>query len=119
MFFEGVALAQQAANQAQGGGQEVLFTTVIPLALLFGIFYFLIIRPQTKKAAEHARMVAGLKRNDEIVTNGGLIGRVTELGDRVVTVEIAPNVRVRIDRSQIAALSSYGKTPAPKKDKGE
>jgi preprotein translocase subunit YajC len=118
MFFEGIALAQQAAN-AQGGTQEVLFTTVIPLALLFGIFYFLIIRPQTKKAAEHARMVSSLKRNDEVVTTGGLIGRVTEIGDRVLVVEIAPNVRVRVERSQIAALSSYGKTPASKKDKGE
>lgn len=119
MFFEGVALAQQAANQAQGGSQQIFLTTIVPLALLFGIFYFLIIRPQTKKAAEHTKMVAGLKRNDEVVTSGGLIGRVTDLGDKVVTIEIAPNVRVRVERPQIAALSSYGKAPSPKKDKAE
>ncbi len=117
MFFEGVAFAQGAAHA--GGNEQVLFSTIIPLALLFGIFYFLIIRPQTKRAAEHSKMVGGLKRNDEVVTNGGLIGRVTDLGDKVVTMEIAPNIRVRVERSQIASLSSYGKSPTPKKDKGD
>lgn len=119
MLFEGVAWAQQAAGAAQGGSEQVLFTTVVPLAALFAIFYFLIIRPQTKKASEHSQMLSGLKRNDEVVTTGGLIGRIHELGDKVVTLEIAPNVRVRVERPQIASLSSYGKTPAGKKEKGE
>lgn len=117
MFFEGVAFAQGAANA--GGNEQMLFSTIIPLALLFGIFYFLIIRPQTKRASEHSKMVGGLKRNDEVVTNGGLIGRVTDLGDKIVTIEVAPNIRVRVERSQIASLSTYGKTPMPKKDKGD
>ncbi len=119
MFFEGVAWAQQAAGSAQAGGEQVLFTTVVPLALLFAIFYFLIIRPQTKKASEHSQMLAALKRNDEVITTGGLIGRIHELGDKVVTLEIAPNVRVRVERPQIASLSSYGKTAVAKKEKGE
>jgi preprotein translocase subunit YajC len=117
MFFEGVAWAQSAAGGSQGG-QEVLLTTIIPLAVLFAIFYFLLIRPQTKKASEHEKMLRELKRNDEVVTAGGLLGRIIDLGDRVVTLEIAPSVRVRVERPQIASLSSYGKQ-ATKKEKGE
>ena len=119
MWFEGMAWAQ-ASGAAEANGQQVLFTTVIPLALLFGVFYFLLIRPQSKKASDHQKMLAALKRNDEVVTQGGIIGRIVELGDKVVTLEVAPSVRVRVERPQIASLSSYGKTP-PKtgKEKGE
>jgi len=116
MLFEGTAYAQSSA--ATNSSQQVIFTTVIPLVFLFVIFYFLLIRPQTKKASEHQKLLTNLKRNDEVVTNGGLLGRIVELSERVVTLEIAPNVRVRVERSQIAGLSSYGKTPAkaPAKD---
>jgi preprotein translocase subunit YajC len=116
MWLEGIARAQQATGAAAGaeaGGQQVIFTTVIPLAALFAIFYFLLIRPQSQKAGEHRKMLGALKRNDEVVTQGGLIGRIVELGDKVVTLEIAPNVRVRVERPQIASLSSYSKA-APK-----
>jgi len=61
-------------------------------------------------------MLKDLKRNDEVVTTGGIVGRITDLGEKLVTVEIAPNVRVRVERPQIASISSYGKTPG-KKDK--
>lgn len=109
MLFEGIAYAQTAAGNA-GAGQQVIFTTVIPLVFLFGIFYFLLIRPQAKKASDLQKMLAALKRNDEVVTTGGLIGRIAELGDKVLVLEIAPNVRVRVERGQIAALSTYSKT---------
>ncbi len=114
MWFEGIAWAQQAAAPgaaAAGGeaGQQLIFTTVIPLVALFAIFYFLLIRPQSQKAGEHTKMLAALKRNDEVVTQGGLIGRIVEMGDKVVTLEIAPNVRVRVERPQIASLSTYSK----------
>jgi preprotein translocase subunit YajC len=114
MFFEGIAYAQSAAAGGGNPSQQVFLTTVVPLALLFGIFYFLLIRPQTQKAKEHDKMLRDLKRNDEVVTTGGLIGRIHELGDRVVTLEIASNVRVRVERSQIAALSTFGKTATKK-----
>lgn len=117
MGFNGIAWAQQAGNPQMGA--EIMFTTVIPLGLLFGVFYFFIIRPQLRKAKEHSRLLASLKRNDEVVTGGGLIGRIAEVGEKIVTVEIAPNVRVRIERQQIAALSSYGRTTSGKKEKGE
>ena len=109
MLFEGVAYAQPAGGAA-GSSQQVLFTTVIPLVFLFAIFYFLLIRPQAKKASDLQKMLGALKRNDEVVTNGGMIGRIVELGDKVVTVEIAPNVKVRVERAQIAALSTYSKS---------
>jgi preprotein translocase subunit YajC len=118
MFFEGIAWGQDAAK-AGPVGQEVLFTTIIPLAALFGIFYFLIIRPQVKKASEHTKLIGALKRNDEVVTMGGLIGRITEVGEKIVTLEIAPNVRVRVERPQISALSTYGKAASGKKEKAE
>jgi preprotein translocase subunit YajC len=116
MSFEGIAYAQSSAGA--NSGQQVIYTTVVPLVFLFVIFYFLLIRPQTKKASEHQKVLTNLKRNDEVVTNVGLIGRIVELSERVVTLEIAPNVRVRVERSQIAGLSSYGKAPAkaPAKD---
>jgi preprotein translocase subunit YajC len=108
MWFEGIAYAQQAAASS-GAGEQVLFTTVIPLVFLFAIFYFLLIRPQTKKAGDLQKMLAALKRNDEVVTTGGLIGKIVELKDKTVTLEIAPNVRVMVERAQIAALSPYGR----------
>jgi preprotein translocase subunit YajC len=117
MFFEGVAWAQ-AAGGAAPGGEQTLLTTIVPLAAIFAVFYFLLIRPQTKKAKEHSEMLNELKRNDEIITTGGIIGRITDLGDKVVTIELAPNVRVRMERSQIASLSPYGKTQT-KKEKSE
>ncbi len=109
MWFEGIAYAQSAAKNA-GAGEQVMFTTVIPLVFLFGIFYFLLIRPQSRKASELQKMLAALKRNDEVVTSGGLIGKIVELSDKVITLEIAPNVRVRVERAQIAALSPYSKS---------
>jgi preprotein translocase subunit YajC len=113
MWFEGIAWAQAAGGGTEAGGQQLIFTTVIPLVALFAVFYFLLIRPQSQKASEHSKMLNALKRNDEVVTQGGLIGRIVELGDKVVTVEIAANVRVRVERSQIASLSGYTKA-APK-----
>lgn len=112
MWFEGIAYAQASAKPAAGAGEQVLFTTVIPLVFLFAIFYFLLIRPQAKKASDLQKMLAALKRNDEVVTTGGLLGRIVELGDKVVILEIAPNVRVRVERAQISSLSTYTKAAA-------
>ena len=88
-----------------------------PLALVFVVFYFLLIRPQQQKAKQHREMLTNLKRNEDVVTAGGLHGKVVALGDRVVTLEIAPNVRVRVDRPQIAALAPDGADDAKEKDK--
>lgn len=76
---------------------------LIPFLLVFGIFYFLIIRPQSKKLRAHDQFLAGLKRGDAVVTNGGLLGTIDGLNENVVTLEISDGVKVKIMRRQIAA----------------
>lgn len=100
------------AAWAQAGGGAAAPPTLVsflPLALVFVVFYVLLIRPQQQKAKEHRVVLANLKKNDEIITSGGLYGRVLALADDVVTVEIAPNVKVRISRPQIASVVTAGK----------
>ncbi len=109
MWLEGIAYAQAAAGGTSATSEQVLYTTIIPLGFLFAIFYFVLIRPQTKRASDHDKMLAALKRNDEVVTTGGILGRIVELGDKLVTLEVAQGVKIRVERPQIAALSTYGK----------
>ena len=99
-----LAFAQDGA--APGGpGPLVQF---FPLILIFVVFYFLLIRPQQQKAKAHRNMLSELKRNDEVVTVGGLYGRIMELGENVVTLELAQNIRVRVERSKIEAVAEEG-----------
>jgi preprotein translocase subunit YajC len=116
MWFEGIAWAQANAGGAgpQGMFDQIIQNPAIPLVLVIPVFYFLLVRPQTQKASQHQKMLNALKRNDEVVTTGGLVGKVAELGDKVVLLEIAQGVRVRVERQQISALSSYGKTVTKK-----
>jgi preprotein translocase subunit YajC len=100
------AWAQGAAGAAGG---PPIWIQLLPFAGLFAVFYFLIIRPQQQKQNQHTAMLANLKRNDEIITSGGLYGRVMQLNDDVVTVEIAPNVKVRVSRPQIANVVTAAK----------
>ena len=87
------------------------FTQFIPLILIFVIFYFFLIRPQQKKAKEHKQMVAALKRGDEVVTSGGLVGKVERvLGDDKVDVSISENVTVQVVQSTIQSLLSKSDT---------
>ena len=90
--------------QGGAGGAPPTLISFMPLALVFVVFYLLLIRPQQQKAKEHKLLLANLKKNDEIITSGGLYGRVLALADEVITVEIAPNVKVRISRPQIATI---------------
>jgi len=119
MWFETIAAAQTAPSSGQPLAlfDQILTSPILPIVLIFGVMYFLFIRPQTKKASQHQKMLAALKRNDEVVTTGGLIGRIAELSDKLVTLEIASGVRVRVERSQIASISTYGRTP--RREKGE
>lgn len=92
-----------AAAPQQGGVMAFL-----PLIIIFVIFYFLLIRPQSKRAKEHRDMVAKLAKGDEVVTNGGLLGKVTELGDSYVTVEVAEGVAVKLQRQAVAQVLPKG-----------
>jgi preprotein translocase subunit YajC len=94
-------MAPPPGEGGQGGG----FGAFIPLILIFVIFYFLLIRPQQKKAKKHQDFLGNLKRDDHVVTNGGIHGKVTGITDTIVTLEIAPNVRIKINKANIAGLS--------------
>jgi preprotein translocase subunit YajC len=90
-----------------GGG----FGAFIPLILMFAIFYFLLIRPQQKKSKMHKQMLASVKKGDKIVSSGGLHGVVTGISEDVVTMEIAPKVRVKISRGSVAGILRRDETP--------
>ena len=87
------------------------FAQFIPLILIFVIFYFFLIRPQQKKAKEHKLMVASLKRGDEVVTSGGIVGKVERiLGDDKIDLLISENVTVQVVQSTIQSLLNYSDT---------
>ena len=100
-------LISPAYAQAAGGGGSA-FASFVPLILIFAIMYFLLIRPQQKKVKEHQAMVAALRRGDQVVTQGGLIGKVTKVkdGENEIEVEIAKGVLVRVVRSTVAQVMS-------------
>jgi preprotein translocase subunit YajC len=77
---------------------------LVPLALMFLVFYFLLIRPQQKRSRQQKEFLEGLKRGDEVVTTGGIHGKITGITDSVVTMEIADKVRIKVQRSQVANL---------------
>lgn len=87
------------------------------LGLMFVVFYFMLIRPQQKRAKEHASMLGGLKKGDRIVTTGGLIGRISGITDRLVTLEVAEKVRVQVLRAQVQGLDASSAEPSPSTDK--
>ena len=96
-----------AYAQAAAGGGDVFTSLVVPMVLIFGIMYFLLIRPQQKKMKEHQAMVAALRRGDQIVTAGGLIGKVTKVKEgNEVEVEIASGVNVRVVQHTITDVRS-------------
>ncbi len=112
-------MADLAWAQGMGGGAggPSPIVNLLPIALMFVILYFLMIRPQQKRAREHETMVQNLKRGDEIVTTGGIHGRIQAIADKVLTVEIAPNVRIRLDRDQIASVLRGARGDEKEKEK--
>jgi preprotein translocase subunit YajC len=101
-FFIADAHAQ-AAGGAAPPGIDLIF-----LVLLFVVFYFLLIRPQMKRAKEHKNMVASLAKGDEVVTNGGLLGKVTKVGDNFVTLEVADGLEVKVQKQALGSVVPKG-----------
>jgi len=98
----------------EGGGAQGLGGMLFPLIMIFGIFYFILIRPQQKKTKQHQEFLDRLKRGDTVVTSGGIHGKITGLTGKVITLEIANNVRIKVSRNQIAGLKEEEKEE-PKK----
>jgi len=91
-----------AAGGAQGGNP---YQPIIMLVLMFAIFYFLLIRPQQKKAKQHRQLIESLKAGDDVITVGGIHGKVTAVQEDIVTVEVATGVKIRVSRSSVAGLA--------------
>ena len=91
------AMGSQAGGGAAGGGM----LTFLPLILLFAVFYFLLIRPQQKRAKQHKQFMQNLKKGDTVITSGGLYGKITGITDEAITIEIAEKVRVKVSRSAV------------------
>jgi preprotein translocase subunit YajC len=96
-------LAQAAPGAANGG-----LSMLIMMIVLFGLMYFMMIRPQMKRQKEHRQMMSGLAKGDEVVTNGGIAGRVDDVGETFITVEIAPNVKIKVQKGSVQQVLPKG-----------
>ncbi|RJQ46322.1 MAG: preprotein translocase subunit YajC [Nitrospiraceae bacterium] len=108
MFTDIVYAMAGAPGGADGGQQGAgnMLTSFLPLIIIFVIFYFLLIRPQSKKAKEHKQMLENLKKGDKVMTTGGIFGLIEEIDDKSVTLKIGikDDVRIKVDRNFIAGL---------------
>lgn len=102
------AMAGQPGGAPQGGAQAA-FMNIVPLIFMFAIFYFLLIRPQQKKAKEHRALLDSLKKGDQVVTAAGIHGKVSGIDGDVVTLEIAPGVNIKVGKGYIASLTKADK----------
>jgi len=93
---------------AQGAPQGDPFGFLLPMLIIFGAFYFLLIRPQQKRQKAHAELVKGLSTGDEVVTAGGILGKVTSVSDHYATLEIADEVEIKVQKSTVSAVVPKG-----------
>ena len=101
-FF--ISNAMAAGAPPQGGGLQLVFM----IALFFGIMYFMIIRPQSKKAKEHASLLDALSKGDEVVTNGGILGKIVKLGDNFIELKISDSSNMKVQRHAISSVMPKG-----------
>ncbi len=113
MINTAYAMGQAGGEAGQAGG----FAAFVPLILMFVIFYFLLIRPQQKKAKEHQNMVNNLKKGDRIVTSGGIYGTIASLDETTLSIEIAEKVKIKINRGNVGTLLQANVSPPAKKEK--
>ena len=102
-LFISDAYAQAASAPQQGG-----LMSLLPLVAIFVVFYFLLIRPQQKRAKEHKKMTEAIAKGDEVVTTGGTLGKVKAVGESFITVEVATGVEIKVQRAAIQALMPKG-----------
>lgn len=100
----GMDLAYAMGTQPGGGGQGSAIWSFLPIILIFVIFYFLLIRPQQKRSKDHRNLLSSLKEGDQVLTSGGIYGKITGIKDEKITVEISDKVRVKVNRGNIAGV---------------
>jgi preprotein translocase subunit YajC len=101
-------LISQAWAQGAAPAAGANFMSFVPLVIIFVVFYLLLIRPQMKRAKDHKKMVEALAKGDEVVTQGGILGRIVEVGENFLVVEVAEGVRVKVQKHAIATLMPKG-----------
>ena len=101
-------LISPAYAQAPAGGGDAGLMSFLPIILMFVLLYFLMIRPQMKRAKEHKTMVEALQKGDEVITAGGVLGRITKVSDAYVSLEIAPNTEVSVQKVAVQTLLPKG-----------
>jgi preprotein translocase subunit YajC len=101
-------MISEAWAQAAGGSPADGMQSIFLIVAMFAVLYFLMIRPQMKRAKEHKAMVEALQKGDEVVTAGGILGRISKIGDSHVSVEIAPNVEVQVQRAAVQTVLPKG-----------
>jgi preprotein translocase subunit YajC len=99
---------QNAWGQAAAPAGDAGMINLVMLVVLFVVFYFLLIRPQTKRVKEHKKMVESLAKGDEVITNGGLLGRISQIGDNFLVLEVAANTEVKVQRQSVATVMPKG-----------
>jgi preprotein translocase subunit YajC len=109
-MFASPAYAQ--AGGAASNGTTLGLLSILPYLAIFVIFYFLLIRPQQRRAKAHQAMIGAVKKNDVVVTGGGLVGKVTRVDEAEVEVELAPNVRVKALKGTLSEVRPHGQKPA-------
>jgi preprotein translocase subunit YajC len=102
------AIAQTAPAAAAGGDMQSSLMSMLPLVLMFVVLYFVMIRPQMKKQKEHRTMIDALAKGDEVVTSGGMLGKVTKLSETQMSLEVANNVEVQVQRSAVTQVLPKG-----------
>ncbi|MFY7870946.1 MAG: preprotein translocase subunit YajC [Limnohabitans sp.] len=107
-MFISSAFAQTAPAAAAGGDMQSTLMSMLPLLLMFAVLYFVMIRPQMKKQKEHRAMIEALAKGDEIVTAGGLLGKVSKIGDAYIGVELASGVEVQMQRNAVVQVLPKG-----------
>ncbi len=107
-MFISSAFAQTAPAAAAGGDMQSTLMSMLPLVLMFVVLYFVMIRPQMKKQKEHKAMIDALAKGDEVVTVGGVLGKVSKMGDSYVSLEVANGVEVQVQRSAVVQVLPKG-----------
>jgi preprotein translocase subunit YajC len=107
-MFISSAFAQTAPAAAAGGDLQSTLMSMLPLLLMFAVLYFVMIRPQMKKQKEHRAMIDALAKGDEVVTAGGMLGKVSKIGDAYIGIELAAGVEVQLQRSAVIQVLPKG-----------
>ena len=107
-MFISSAFAQTAPAAAAGGDMQSSLMSMLPLVLMFVVLYFVMIRPQMRKQKEHRSMIEALAKGDEIVTSGGLLGKVTKMGDSYLSLEVTNGVELQVQRSAVVQVLPKG-----------